>query len=67
MAFNNTKDGQKVWVPYNSSFLYNYAPTNDAVVARFFWERVTGHHSFVIGGNGDREYFFEPYDLPARH
>jgi len=27
-TFNNTKDGAKSWVPYNSSFLYNYAPTN---------------------------------------
>ncbi len=26
--------------------------------ARYFWERVTGHHSYVIGGNADREYFF---------
>lgn len=34
--------------------------------ASFFWERVTGHHSFVIGGNGDREYFFEP-DSIAQH
>jgi hypothetical protein len=34
--------------------------------ARFFWERVTGHHSYVIGGNGDREYFFEP-DAIATH
>jgi DUF1680 family protein len=32
----------------------------------FFWERVTGHHSFVIGGNGDREYFFEP-DTISKH
>jgi DUF1680 family protein len=31
-----------------------------AKTARFFWDRVTNHHSFVIGGNGDREYFFEP-------
>jgi hypothetical protein len=31
-----------------------------AKTARFFWDRVTKHHSFVIGGNGDREYFFEP-------
>jgi DUF1680 family protein len=37
-----------------------------AVAARFFWERVTGHHSFVIGGNSDREYFFEP-DAISRH
>jgi len=28
LSFNNTKDGQKVWVPYDNSFLYNYAPTN---------------------------------------
>lgn len=26
--FNNTKDGAQTWVPYNDSFLYNYAPTN---------------------------------------
>lgn len=25
--------------------------------ARFFWETVTGHYSYVIGGNADREYF----------
>jgi DUF1680 family protein len=34
--------------------------------ARFFWDRVTRHHSFVIGGNGDREYFFAP-DTLAQH
>ncbi|WP_439406730.1 beta-L-arabinofuranosidase domain-containing protein [Bradyrhizobium sp. DASA03076] len=34
--------------------------------ARFFWERVTQHHSYVIGGNAEREYFFEP-DTTARH
>ncbi len=38
---------------------YRAAPT-------FFWQRVTGHHSFVIGGNGDREYFFEP-DTISKH
>jgi len=27
-SFNNTKDGAKNWVPYDDSFLYNYAPTN---------------------------------------
>lgn len=26
--FNNTKDGQKVWVPYDSSYQYNYTPTS---------------------------------------
>jgi DUF1680 family protein len=31
-----------------------------AKTARFFWDTVTQRHSFVIGGNGDREYFFEP-------
>jgi outer membrane receptor protein involved in Fe transport len=28
VSFNNTKDGNKTWVPYDSSFLYNYAPLN---------------------------------------
>jgi uncharacterized protein len=28
--------------------------------ARFFWETVTRDHSFVIGGNSDREYFQAP-------
>ena len=28
VTYNNTKDGQKTWVPYDSSFRYNYAPTN---------------------------------------
>lgn len=37
-----------------------------AKAARFFWERVTGHHSYVIGGNADREYFFQP-DAVAHH
>jgi outer membrane receptor protein involved in Fe transport len=27
-TFNNTKDGAATWVPYDSSFLYNFAPTN---------------------------------------
>jgi DUF1680 family protein len=34
--------------------------------ARFFWETVTQHHSYVIGGNADREYFFAP-DAISRH
>jgi hypothetical protein len=37
-----------------------------ATAARFFWERVTGHHSYVIGGNSDREYFFAPDNI-SRH
>lgn len=37
-----------------------------ATAARFFWTRVTGHHSYVIGGNADREYFFQP-DTIANH
>ena len=27
-TFNNTKDGEPTWAPYDDSFLYNYAPTN---------------------------------------
>lgn len=38
----------------------------DAGAATFFWARVTGHHSFVIGGDGDREYFFQP-DTLSQH
>ncbi|MGK2286256.1 beta-L-arabinofuranosidase domain-containing protein [Pedomonas sp. V897] len=38
----------------------------DRVAARFFWERVTSQHSYVIGGNADREYFFEPNTI-SRH
>lgn len=34
--------------------------------ARFFWEQVTRHHSYVIGGNADREYFSAP-DTIAQH
>lgn len=37
-----------------------------ATAARFFFERVTQHHSYVIGGNSDREYFFAP-DAISKH
>lgn len=37
-----------------------------AIAARFFWDRVTQHHSYVIGGNADREYFSAP-DSIADH
>lgn len=33
---------------------------------RFFWQAVTQHHSYVIGGNADREYFSEP-DTVSQH
>jgi len=36
------------------------------IAARFFWDTVTGHHSYVIGGNADREYFFAP-DAISKH
>ncbi len=42
------------------------ADTPRATAARYFWERVVNHHSYVIGGNADREYFFEP-DTTAQH
>jgi DUF1680 family protein len=37
-----------------------------AKASRFFWDTVVHHHSFVIGGDGDREYFFER-DSIAKH
>jgi len=32
----------------------------DAAAARYFWSTVTQRHSYVIGGNADREYFTAP-------
>ena len=34
-----------------------------AVAPRFFWDVVTRDHSYVIGGNADREYFSEPRSI----
>ena len=36
-----------------------------ARAANFFWTAVTEHHSYVIGGNADREYFSEPDSIAA--
>ncbi|BES84041.1 hypothetical protein PEC302107_17960 [Pectobacterium araliae] len=33
---------------------------DSAAAARFFWETVVNHHTYVIGGNADREYFQRP-------
>jgi DUF1680 family protein len=37
-----------------------------AVASQTFWRAVTDHHSYVIGGNADREYFQAP-DSIATH
>ncbi|MHA6722959.1 beta-L-arabinofuranosidase domain-containing protein [Sphingomonas sp. RS2018] len=37
-----------------------------ATAARFFHERVTQHHSYVIGGNSEREHFGAPDQLSKR-
>jgi DUF1680 family protein len=34
--------------------------------AKFFWKTVVKHHSYVIGGNSENEYFGKPDDLSAR-
>lgn len=39
--------------------------SQDATAARFFWTTVTDHHSYVIGGNADREYFSAPDTISA--
>ena len=31
--------------------------TSDRYASEFFWQTVTVHHSYVTGGNGNREYF----------
>ncbi len=36
------------------------ANPSHATAVRFFWDAVTEHHSYVIGGNADREYFAAP-------
>ncbi|WP_313457534.1 glycoside hydrolase family 127 protein [Stenotrophomonas sp.] len=38
---------------------------DSAAAARFFWETVTTHYSYVIGGNADREYFQQPDTIAA--
>jgi DUF1680 family protein len=40
--------------------------TNYADIAKFFWDRVALHRSYVIGGNGDNEHFF-PVTAFTRH
>lgn len=37
----------------------------DADAATFFWRTVTQRHSYVIGGNADREYFSAPDTIAA--
>lgn len=37
-----------------------------AIASKTFWDAVTGHYTYVIGGNGDREYFAPP-DTISRH
>jgi uncharacterized protein len=39
---------------------------DQANAAQYFWAAVTQHHSYVIGGNADREYFTAP-DTIATH
>lgn len=34
--------------------------------ARFFWDRVVHHHSYVTGGHGNHEYFGNPDELSNR-
>ena len=38
----------------------------DADIAKFFWERVALHRSYVIGGHSDNEHFFPTNDF-AKH
>ena len=38
----------------------------DYETAKFFWDRVVHHHSYVTGGHGDHEYFGPPDTLRNR-
>jgi hypothetical protein len=35
-------------------------------IAEFFWQTVIDHHTYVTGGNSDREFFYEP-DQISKH
>jgi DUF1680 family protein len=39
---------------------------NEKTISDFFWQTVTGHHTYVTGGNSDNEFFFEP-DQISKH
>jgi DUF1680 family protein len=39
---------------------------DDKTAAEFFWQRVVHHHSYVNGGNSDREHFGPPDKLSNR-
>ena len=43
-------------------YVYTGNPA-DAETAKFFWDRVVNHYSFVTGGHGKNEYFGEPDKL----
>ena len=32
-------------------------------IAKFFWQTVVNHHSFVTGSNSDKEHFFQPDEI----
>lgn len=38
---------------------------HQAIAPRFFWKTVTTNHSYVIGGNSDREHFSAPRTVAA--
>lgn len=40
--------------------------SQDQQTARFFWDRVVHHHSYVTGGHGNHEYFGPPDQLRNR-
>jgi hypothetical protein len=42
------------------------ADPQDLAPARFFWDRVVNHHSYVTGGHGNHEYFGQADQLTNR-
>lgn len=39
---------------------------DDRRAAEYFWQRVTGEHAWVIGGNSEGEHFFPPSEASTR-
>lgn len=56
---------------YLSAAALMYASTGDAsdtsrILSEFFWETVTGRHTFATGSCSDKEHFFDP-DRMSEH
>jgi hypothetical protein len=60
-VLSHTHANTQVPKVYGALVRYVYTGNQaDAETAKFFWDRVVNHYSFVTGGHGKNEYFGEP-------